>query len=117
MGLLLWGCKTTADGKKSCTFSKSNAITQAVVRADTRASKLTPARTWCAISPETQPDDAGSDVPADDDDSEAGKALSVQGALFPALVPEKTGGVWRYGPAYRPPVRPSITPPPPQASA
>lgn len=116
MGLLLWGCKTAATTDKTCTFSKSNTLVHAVVRADCWGGRATlPTKIWCAPSPDEQPDGPPSDVPADDDDAAAGKVLPLQGTVFPATLPEKNKQGWRYATAYLPPVRPAVTLPPPQA--
>ncbi len=116
MGLLLWGCKTAATGEKICTFSKSNQAVEAVVQAGSwdKIPSL-PTKIWYTPAPDTQSDGAGSDLPTDDDDSAVGKALSLQRMMFPAPDSEKKGTGWRYVTAYQPPVRPAITPPPPQA--
>ena len=116
MGLLLWGCKLTATEGEICTFSKSNKTILAFVQADTRGTNaLQPTKTWYALSPETYPDDAGSDMPSDDDAPTAGKALNPHWPSLSPSCPRKMTLGWRYGLTYQPPVRAGVTLPPPQA--
>lgn len=70
---------------------------------------------WYSPSPEAQPDDASSELPADDDFTPAVKAVCPQ--LLPVLsfFSENQALHWRYCADYQPPVRPAVTPPPPQA--
>jgi len=116
MGLLLWGCKSAATTDGICTFSKSNKTVHAIVRADFRDGRASlPTKIGYVPSPSEQSDGAPSDVPADDDDSAVGKVLPLPGIVLPATLPEKNRQGWRYATAYLPPVRPAVTPPPPQA--
>ena len=118
MGLLLWGCKSATIEEQICTFSKSNATVPAVVQADTRGKNaVQPTKTWVALSPETHPDDAGSDVPTDDDAPIAGKALGPQWPSADFFFSETQVLGWRYRLAHLPPVRSAVTLPPPQGRA